>query len=128
VARSNQVDKPVNLKVIADEVDERADLPELVHRPNAEQGVTRLLRQEPGLAAVAREAASQLVRFIPDARLTLDLLTDPEDDSGEQLFLGISTGLAEDDALAALRRFDQGWLVQHVGRARGRLCIDLSDE
>jgi hypothetical protein len=128
VAKPKFVDKPVALEVVADEVEERAGESELVHRPDAEQGIGRLLRQEPELAAIVREAASQLVRFIPDARLTLDLLADPEDDSAEQLFLGISTGLAEDDALAALRRFDQGWWVQHVGRAHGRLCIDLSDE
>ncbi len=90
--------------------------------------MTRLLRGQPELATLVNEAADQLVKLIPDARLNLELLTDPDYGEGEQLFLGISTSLNDAQALQALRRFDRDWWVQHARRARGLLCIDLSDE
>ncbi len=97
---------------------------EVVDRP----AVNRLLRDEPEVAGVGREAADQLVAFIPDARLRLALLADPDYGNGEQLFLGVSTRMQDGDALEALRRFDSEWWVHHIRRARGLLCIDLSDE
>lgn len=90
-------------------------------------GVSRLLGEDPNLAMLLREAADQLLKFIPDARLSLELLADPDYGDEERLFLGVSTALEEGEALEALRRFDQEWWVHHVGRARGLLCIDLSD-
>jgi hypothetical protein len=117
--------KPADKPIVADHVEEDPDVSELVNRLDTEQRVSRLLRQDSELAAVVSEAANQLVRFIPDARLTLELLTDPEYNSREQLFIGISTDLEENDALEALRRFDQHWWVHQVRRARGLLCIDL---
>jgi hypothetical protein len=90
--------------------------------------VSRLLGQESDLANLVREAADRIFEFIPDARLHLELLKDPDYGEGEQLFLGVSTDLKEDEALEALRCFDQDWWVHQVRRARGFLCIDLSDE
>ena len=90
--------------------------------------VSRLLREEPELATVVREAAEQLVSFIPDVRLNLELIGDPDYGEGDQLFLGVSTGLQDSDALKVLRRFDQEWWVHQVRRTHGLLCIDLSDE
>lgn len=90
-------------------------------------GVSRLLREDPNLPALLGEAADQILRFIPDARLSVAIREDPDYGDDEQLFLGVSTALEEGEALAALRRFDQEWWVHHVARARGLLCIDLSD-
>ena len=101
-----------------------ADRVVVIDRP----GVSRLLREQPELATVVNEAVDQLVNLIPDARLNLELLIDPDYGDGEQLLLGVSTGLQDGEALEALRRFDQEWWVHHVRRARGLLCIDLSDE
>jgi hypothetical protein len=92
-----------------------------------EPAVDRLLRDVPDLAVVIGEAASELTGVMPDVRLSLELLPDSDYGGGDQLFLGVSTSLDEDEALAALRRFDEEWWVHHVGRARGLLCIDLSD-
>ena len=80
------------------------------------------------MEAVTNTAVDQLTKLIPDAHLTLELLTDPDYGEGEQLFLGVSTGLQGDEALEALHRFDQEWRVNHVRRAKGLLCIDLSEE
>jgi hypothetical protein len=90
--------------------------------------VSRILRKDPKLAKLVSEAADQLVRFIPDARLSVELLPDPDYGDDEQLFLGVSTSLQDAEALQALRRFDQEWWVHHARRACGLLCIDLSDE
>lgn len=128
MARSKSVDKSISVKIIAGRVEEDPDVSERINRLDIEPEVVHFLRQDSDLASVVNEATSQLVRFIPDASLSLKLLSDPEYDTGEQLFLGISTGLAEDDALEALGRFDRQWWVDHVSRARGLLCIDLSDE
>ena len=92
------------------------------------QDVRRLLREEPELAVVVREATTKLVNFIPDARLSLQVLTDPDYGDSEQLFLGVSTNLQDGEALEALGRFDREWWAHHVGRTRGLLCIDLSEE
>jgi hypothetical protein len=105
------------------ETEPAADRLVVVNRP----AVNRLLRDEPELAGVLREAAGQLVNFIPDARLKLELLADPDYGERERLFLGVSTRLYDGEALKALRRFDSEWWVHHVQRARGLLCIDLSD-
>jgi len=88
---------------------------------------SRLLHEDPNLPPLLSEAADQLLRFISDARLSLAVLEDSDYGDDEQLFLGVATALEEGEALEALRRFDQEWWVHHVGRARGRLCIDLSD-
>jgi hypothetical protein len=92
-----------------------------------QSGVSRVLQQGPQLASLIREAVSALGSFIPDARLKLEVLADPDYGEGEQLFIGVATELPKDQALDALHRFDQQWWVHNVGRARGRLCIDLSE-
>lgn len=87
--------------------------------------VRSLLRAHPGLAAVVNEAADQLVRFIPDARLSLELLVDPEYGDVEHLFLGATTSLPALEALAALRRFDQAWWHQNACHAHDLLVVDV---
>src|SRR5688572_13490324 len=96
--------------------------------PIDQPGVSRLFAEKPELASIVQDAANQLARLMPDARLKLELMADPDYGEGEQLFLGVSTSLSEEEALEALRRFDQDWWVHHVRRAHGLLCIDLNDE
>jgi transcriptional regulator with XRE-family HTH domain len=86
------------------------------------------LEERPELELLIAEAAEQLRRLIPDARLRLSLSVDPDYGEDHQLFLGVSTHLSEAEALLALRRFDRNWWVHHVRRADGLLCIDLDDE
>jgi transcriptional regulator with XRE-family HTH domain len=89
--------------------------------------VHALLRREPGLAALVEQAQVEVVKAIPDARFTLELLVDPDDaeDDGGQLMLGILTDLPYEEGLAALARFDAAWWLDNVARAIGRLCIDI---
>ena len=88
----------------------------------------KLLRDNPDLILLLEEAADQLARFIPDSRLTIEMLPDPDHGGEDQLFLGVHTALPEDAALVALGRFDQEWWVPNARRGRGLVCIDLSDE
>ena len=89
-----------------------------------EEDVRRLLQAEPDLLPLVNEAAEQLSRYLPDARFHLRYLPDPESDY-EQLFLGASTTLLEDEEETALDRFDQEWWLQSVWRAHGLLIIDI---
>jgi transcriptional regulator with XRE-family HTH domain len=93
----------------------------------AKAAADNLLRREPGLAALVEQAQVEVMKTIPDARFTLQLLVDPddtEDDEG-QLALGILTDLPDEEGLAALARFDAAWWLDNVARANGRLCIDI---
>jgi transcriptional regulator with XRE-family HTH domain len=90
-------------------------------------GVRQLLSDRSDLATLVQEAIQELLRVLPTAGLTMELLPDPDYGEGEQLFLGVSTTLPEEDAQKALRRFDRTWWVQHAQRADGLLCIDLLD-
>ena len=90
-------------------------------------GVTQLAAGFEGPLAIV-EARDGHIEDPPDARLSIEVLTDPDYGEGEQLFLGVSTSLSEAEALEALRRFDREWWVHHVPRTGGRLCIDLGDE
>lgn len=88
--------------------------------------VERVLREYPELATLVSEAADQLTKVIPDARFSLEVLADPEYEDDEQLFLGVSTGLQDSEAIEALRRFDLEWWVDHARLGGGLLCIDLN--
>lgn len=88
--------------------------------------VHRLLGAHPDLRAVINEAADQIVRFIPDARLSLELLIDPEY-GDEELLLGVETSLRGIESLDALERFDEAWWIPNVRRARGLFFINLRD-
>lgn len=89
--------------------------------------VSRILRAHPDLKPILDEVAGQLATRIPDGRLSLTALPDPEYGTTQQLFLGVCTDLQDDQALDALHRFDREWWIQHADRARGLLVIDLSD-
>jgi transcriptional regulator with XRE-family HTH domain len=89
-----------------------------------EQEVRRFLREEPDLIALIRETADLLSEVIPDARLRLRLLVDPEY-GDETLFLGAATTLRCAEALEAIRRFDRAWGVDNMRRTRGLLIVDL---
>lgn len=87
--------------------------------------VRRLLRAHPEITPVINEAADQLVRFIPDARLSLEVVVDPEYGDDEELLLGVGTSLQGLEALDALDRFDEAWWISNVRRACGLFFVNL---
>jgi transcriptional regulator with XRE-family HTH domain len=95
-----------------------------------EKDVWRLLRSEPDLLPLVNEAAEQLSRYFPDARLRLEYQIDPDEGAYEELFLGAWTDREWTDqdlavAMAALDRFDREWWFHHGRRANGLLIIDV---
>jgi transcriptional regulator with XRE-family HTH domain len=95
-----------------------------------EENVERLLRSTPDLAPLVNEAAEQLSRYFPDARLQLRHMFEPEGDE-EELILGaltnqeVDTDPDVDEAMAALDRFDQDWWLLNMRRANGLLIVTL---
>src|SRR5205809_6984386 len=92
-----------------------------------ESEVIGFVRERPELARLIAEASEQLRGTIPGAQLRLTLSSDPDYGDRPELFLGVWSQMSEDEALAALRRFDQNWWVHQVARADGLLCIDLEE-
>jgi transcriptional regulator with XRE-family HTH domain len=90
-----------------------------------EPEVHRLLQTHPDLAPLIREAAEQLIRFIPDARLTLEVVIDPEYGDDEEFLLWAATSLPALEALAALDRFDDAWWLHNARRARGLFFVNV---
>lgn len=89
--------------------------------------VTQVLQDERLLGALVNEATGELLTRFPGADLRLEVVADPDYGGWDQLFLGVVAPGGGDDAMEALRRFDEQWWIHHVGRARGRLCVDLVD-
>jgi transcriptional regulator with XRE-family HTH domain len=89
-----------------------------------EPEVRRLLLAHPDLVHMIQEAADQLIRFIPDARLTLEVIIDPEY-GDEELLLGVSTSLPVLEAMEALDRFDEAWWLPNARRAWGLFFVNL---
>jgi transcriptional regulator with XRE-family HTH domain len=117
-AADSRTSDPVGGPVAAMVLDERIAIRD-------EPEVRRLLRAHSDLAAMIQEAADQLVRFIPDARLTLEVIIDPEYGDDEHLFLGAATSLPPLEALDALERFDNAWWLPNARRARDLLVVDV---
>lgn len=90
-----------------------------------EPEVRRMLQAHPDLVPLIREAAEHLVQFIPDARLTLEVVTDPEYGGDEELLLWAATSLPALEALAALDRFDDAWWLHNARRARGLFFVNV---
>jgi transcriptional regulator with XRE-family HTH domain len=89
------------------------------------EGVRRFLEAEPDLLPLINEAAEQLVRYIPDARLHLRYLVDPEYGDPEELLLGASTDLDVKAEMDALNRFDREWWFSNGRRAHCLLIVTL---
>jgi hypothetical protein len=113
-----QTNGPANGQVAEVALDERITVRD-------EPEVRRLLQAHPDLAPIIQEAADQIVRFAPDARLSLEVVIDPEYGDDEHFFLGAAMSLPALEALAALRRFDLAWWHQNARRARDLLVVDV---
>lgn len=88
--------------------------------------VERFLGDHPVVAKVLLEAWAQLVAdFGPAPQACLELVTDPEDDGGPELFAYIRTTLDVEDALARLHKFDQEFFLDRLHRVAGDLNFDL---
>src|SRR5712692_4106771 len=71
-----------------------------------EAEVLAFLQDHPTLVPLLLEAAPQLQKYFPGARLSVERIADPEEPI-EQLFVSATTELPLDQALERLRQFDR---------------------
>jgi hypothetical protein len=91
------------------------------------ESVARYLQRNSDVAWTLIGAKPALTEsFRGPVNVTLRLVRDPEeDDAEEHLFGYIQSELPVADALDALDRFDQSWLLDHMDMLSGRLDFDL---
>ncbi len=63
--------------------------------------------------------------FGPDVTLALALVDDPEGDEGGEPFVFVRTRLPPADALARLRRFDEGWWLRVMASRATQVTVTL---
>jgi hypothetical protein len=90
--------------------------------------VEKYLDENPFLVPLLAEAGRILPRHFPDATLRLEVVIDPEVPNEKQLVLSIAPRLPAPEALAVLRRFDEGWWLDRLPEAQDRLAITLTFE
>jgi hypothetical protein len=88
--------------------------------------VQRFLRTCPQLIEVLLEAHVYLQKhFGPDPQVTLEVVSDPEAESMDELFAYIITSLPVDEALARLDMLDEEWFLDQLDRVNGQLNFNL---
>ncbi len=88
--------------------------------------VTSFLRVHPQLADVLLEARPRIEEhFDRGTPVQLEVVTDPENAGGDQLFAYIHTSLSVDEALARLDEFDEEWFLHQLPQVRDQLSFDL---
>lgn len=89
-------------------------------------GVVRFLAAHPYLGPLLLEAREQIDRFFPSSRKpAAALVTDPESENHEQIFVSIAECATAAELLKRLRAFDESWWLDALPRARGKLLIDI---
>jgi len=88
--------------------------------------VRRFLHACPQLVEVLLEARIHLQKFFgPDPQVTLEVISDPEAESIDELFAYILTSLPVDEALARLDRLDEEWFLDQLDRIDGQFNFNL---
>lgn len=118
-AREPATRAPANGPVTAPALDERITVVD-------PEDVARLFQTEPDLLPLVNEAAEQLARYLPESRLLLEYVVDPEYGEPEQLFLSASIDHDVHAARDALGRFDREWGRSNGRRAKGLLVVSLA--
>jgi hypothetical protein len=84
------------------------------------------LCNNPTLIPLIYDAYAQLKKYFFESILTLELITDPEEDGWKELFINIITDLSSEDAHKILDKFDEEWWLDKSKAAVGKLCITLN--
>ena len=87
--------------------------------------VNSFLNQYPFLVSLLLEANPHLRKHFPDQQIFLEVISDPETVDASQLVAIIVETSSPDEAFDCLERFDREWWISAVGRARGKLCINV---
>ena len=83
------------------------------------------LERYPFLVSLLLEAREKIGDYFPYSQAFLEVVTDPEATDDSQLVLFIATNLDPDEADERLEQRDEEWWLDSLGRAQGKLCIDV---
>jgi len=88
--------------------------------------VERFLGRHPQLIDLLIEAHAHVAEhFGPHVHVVLEVVADPESDTGDQLFAYISTTLPPGEALGRLDRIDEEWFLDKLDVAGGLFNFNL---
>lgn len=87
--------------------------------------VFHFLEAHPFLAQLLLEAYPYIREYFSGAKVSLEVVDDPEEYGREQLVAFIKTDMEPEDAVEALSTFDKVWWLDSLKRARGNLCITV---
>lgn len=88
--------------------------------------VSHFLRSNPFLTRLLSEAHEEVERYFgPDIQVALEVFTDPEAESDQQLFALIQTNLPLQEELDLLDQLYEDWWLDTLPAARCKLTIDV---
>ncbi|MBV9020754.1 MAG: hypothetical protein JOZ71_08565 [Ktedonobacteraceae bacterium] len=98
---------------------------EAVYSFRNKQKILRFLETKQFLILLLLEARFHIAKFFPGSEVFLEIDTDPEAPTDEQLVAFIATSLPSNEALARLKQLDEDWWLNALDRAQGKLCITV---
>jgi hypothetical protein len=66
-----------------------------------------------------------LTHFGAESHATLEIITDPEVEDDQELFVFVRTLLPPKEAFARLEQLDREWWLDASEKAQGKMCIHL---
>jgi hypothetical protein len=90
--------------------------------------VQRFLENNKFLILILLEAYFEIRKYFANTQVFLEVDTDPEVKNDQQLVAFIATDYSPDEALRALKQFDEDWWLDTLDRAQRKLCISVEFE
>jgi hypothetical protein len=88
--------------------------------------VRDFLCRHPFLMLLLLEAHEKVLAYFgAEARATLEIITDPEVEDDQELFVFVRTLLPPKEAFARLEQLDREWWLDASEEAQGKMCIHL---
>ena len=87
--------------------------------------VLSFLEHHPFLMSLLIEGYTFIQTYFPHVRVSLHVISDPDEASSTQLAVHIATDLAPEVAVHQLQQFDAGWWFDNLARARNKMLINI---
>ncbi|MBV9691689.1 MAG: hypothetical protein JO202_18485 [Ktedonobacteraceae bacterium] len=98
---------------------------ESVYSFSNKEKVLGFLETKQFLILLLLEARFHIAKLFPGSEVFLEIDTDPETTTDEQLVAFIATSLPSNEAFARLKQLDEDWWLNALDRAQGKLCITV---
>ena len=98
---------------------------ELIYSFRKPREVKRFLDTYKFLVPLLLEAYFEIGKYFPNPRVFLEIDTDPEETSDQQLVAFITTNCSPNETLGKLKQFDEDWWLDALDRAQTKLCINV---